>query len=507
MSLKSSQRKSQNNTLSKRRAKIVATIGPATKDPENLTKAIQAGLNVARLNFSHGTHAEHLSVIQNLRRISKDLKAPVTILQDLQGPKVRVGLFEKGSIELKPQEIVKVTIEDTLGKEGLIPSDFKELCLAVKTGDQILLDDGLIELEVLNVRKTDLDAKVIYGGQLKNRKGMNLPGVSLPVEAMTIKDKQDLEFGLENNVDYIALSFVRHGKDIRQLREIIDQRKSPAKIVAKIEMVEALENLEEIIRLSDVVMVARGDLAVEVGQSRLPSAQKQIISMCNQLGKPVITATQMLDSMVENPRPTRAEITDVANAVLDGTDALMLSAESASGKYPFKAIRTMHEIIVEVEKNEHNYNKISLETELLSVPTAIAASSALCALKLNASAIVCLTTTGKTAQVISGFRPKAQIIAITTQLEVLNRLEITWGLQTLLLSQYDTLKDIIAQVEKMLIENGLSKTGDRIILTLGQPIADKGKTNAMHVHTIGGEQFKKEDESRLPLRFAPLTEI
>ncbi len=493
--------------LAHRRAKIVATIGPSTQSPENLEKAIRAGMNVARLNFSHGTHEDHLSVIQTVRAKSIELNAPVTILQDLQGPKVRVGIFEKGSITLKADEIVNVTIEDVLGKEGLIPSDFKELCKAAKPGHKILIDDGLIELEVLKVGEKVLQAKVIYGGLLKNRKGMNLPGVNLPVNAMTEKDFRDLEFGLLHGVDYVALSFVRFGKDIRQLRELIDQKKSPAKIVAKIEMLEALENLEEIIRLSDVVMVARGDLAVEVGQSRLPSSQKKIISMCNQLGKPVITATQMLDSMVENPRPTRAEITDVANAVLDGTDALMLSAESASGKYPFKAIRTMHEIIVEVEKNEENYYKISLENELLSTPASIAASSVLCALKLNASAIVCLTTSGRTAQIISSFRPKAQIVAITTDLDVLNRLEILWGLQTLALKPYSTFKDIIQQVEQLLIENGLSKTGDRIILTLGQPIADRGKTNSIHVHTMGGEQFKKADAQRLPLRFASVREI
>lgn len=493
--------------LAHRRAKIVATIGPATQDPENIAKAIRAGMNVARLNFSHGTHEDHLKVIHAVREKSKELNAPVTILQDLQGPKVRVGLFEKGSINLSPNQVVTVTIEDVLGKEGLIPSDFKELCKAAKPGNRILIDDGLIELEVLRVGEKALEAKVIYGGILKNRKGMNLPGVMLPVEAMTEKDLKDLDFGLKNGVDYIALSFVRFGKDIRQLREIIDSHKSPARIVAKIEMLEALENLEEIVRLSDVVMVARGDLAVEVGQSRLPSSQKRIISLCNKLGKPVITATQMLDSMVENPRPTRAEITDVANAVLDGTDALMLSAESASGKYPFKAIRTMHEIILEVEKSEENYYKLSLENELLSTPAAIAASSVLSALKLNASAIVCLTTSGKTAQIISTFRPKAQIIAITTDVEVLNRLEILWGLQTLTLQPYGTLRDIISQVEQLLIENGLGKTGDKIIFTLGQPIAEKGKTNSLHVHTLGGEEFKKAADSQLPLRFASVKEI
>lgn len=493
--------------LATRRAKIVATIGPSTRDPQNLRKAIQAGMNVARLNFSHGKHEEHAAVIQNVRQLSLELKAPVTILQDLQGPKVRVGLFEKGSIEILPKQVVTVTIEDVIGREGLIPSDFKELCKACKPGTQILLDDGLIELKVLSVEATQLQAEVIYGGILKNRKGMNLPGATLPVEALTIKDKEDLQFGLANGVDYVALSFVRHGKDIRILREMIEKQGSTAKIVAKIEMLEALDNLEEIVRLSDVVMVARGDLAVEIGQSRLPSAQKRIIALCNQLGKPVITATQMLDSMVENPRPTRAEITDIANAVLDGTDALMLSAESASGRYPFKAIRTMHEIIVEVEKNEESYYKISLDQEHLSTPSSIAASSALCALKLNAAAIVCLTTSGKTAQIIAGFRPKAQIVAITTELDVLNRLEITWGLQSLHLNPYDSLKDVLAQVEKLLIQNGLAKTGDRIILTLGQPIADRGKTNSLHVHVLGGEELIKSDSNSLPLRFKPLISV
>ena len=493
--------------LANRRAKIVATIGPSTRSIEDIKKAIEAGMNVARLNFSHGTHAEHLEVIKSIRQLSTELRAPVTIMQDLQGPKVRVGLFEKGSIELKQKEIVTVTIEDTLGRDGLIPSDFKELCKACKLGTQILLDDGLIELKVLKVEETQLEAEVVYGGILKNRKGMNLPGVNLPVEAMTDKDREDLDFGLKNNVDYVALSFVRHGKDIRTLKELIEKSGSLAKVVAKIEMLEALDNLEEIIRLSDVVMVARGDLAVEIGQSRLPRSQKRIINLSNQLGKPVITATQMLDSMVENPRPTRAEITDVANAVLDGTDALMLSAESASGHYPFKAIRTMHEIIVEVEKTEDSYYKISLENELLSTPAAIAASSVLTALKLNAAAIVCLTTSGKTAQIIASFRPKAKIIAVTKDPDVLNRLEIIWGLQTLRLQPYQNLKDVLSQVEKLLIENGLAKTGDRIILTLGQPIADHGKTNSLHVHILGGEDYKKEKVEALPLRFKPLSEV
>ncbi|MGZ3772318.1 MAG: pyruvate kinase [Pseudobdellovibrionaceae bacterium] len=486
--------------LADRRAKIVATIGPATRDEKNLEQAIKAGMNVARLNFSHGSHEDHLKVIRSLRKLSSDLRAPVAILQDLQGPKIRVGKFENGSIELKPEEKVIITTAAVVGRPGLIPSDFKELPLACSPGTKILLDDGLLELKVLQVRGEEVDAEVIYGGILKDRKGMNLPGVSLPVECMTPKDLEDLEFGLANNVDYVALSFVRHARDIRKLREIVESKKSVAKIVAKIEMVEALENLEEICRLSDAVMVARGDLAVEVGQSRLPGFQKRIIHVCNQLGKPVITATQMLDSMIENPRPTRAEITDVANAVLDGSDALMLSAESASGKYPFKCIRTMHEIICEVERNEEEYYKLSLESEFLSTPAAIAASASLSALKLNATAIICLTTSGKTANIISSFRPRARVISVTQHIEPLNSMELMWGIQTHLIKPYKTMEDILSQVDQLLVTHGLAKTGDRVILTLGQPIAQGVKTNSIYVHTVNGEEYSKLPDSQLPLR-------
>lgn len=486
--------------LANRRAKIVATIGPATRDEKNLEKAIRAGMNVARLNFSHGSHEDHLKVINSLRKISAEMRAPVAILQDLQGPKVRVGKFEAGFIEIKPGERLVITTAAILGREGLVPSDFKELPLACAPGTRILLDDGLMEVQVLQVRGEEIDVEVIYGGILKDRKGMNLPGVSLPVEAMTAKDFEDLEFGLANKVDYVALSFVRHARDIRKLRELIEAKKSDAKIIAKIEMIEALENLEEICRLSDAVMVARGDLAVEVGQSRLPGFQKRIIQVCNQLGKPVITATQMLDSMVENPRPTRAEITDVANAVLDGSDALMLSAESASGKHPFKCIRTMHEIILEVERNEEEYYKLSLESEFLSTPGAIAASASLSALKLNATAIICLTTSGKTANIISTFRPKARVISVTQHMDVLNSMELMWGIQTHLIKPYKTMEDILTQVDQLMVTHGLAKTGDRVILTLGQPIAQGAKTNSIYVHTISGDAYSRLPDDQLPLR-------
>lgn len=486
--------------LCDRRVKIVATIGPATQSADSLEKAIRAGMNIARLNFSHGDHATHLSVIQNIRSISQKLRSPVGLLQDLQGPKIRVGQFENGSITLSVGEIITITIEKVKGRQGLIPSDFVELPMACHEGTRILLDDGLLELEVVSVGVKEVQARVIYGGTLKDRKGMNLPGAHLPVDSLTMKDLADLEFGLDHKVDYVALSFVRHERDIRRLKEIIEKKKSNAKVIAKIEMLQALDHLEEICRLSDAVMVARGDLAIEVGQSRLPGMQKKIIQLCNKLGKPVITATQMLDSMVENPRPTRAEITDVANAVLDGSDALMLSAESASGKYPFACIRTMHEIIAEVETNQEQYYKISLDTEFLSVPSAIGASASLSAMKLNATAIICLTTSGKTANIISGFRPKAQILAVTDRVDVLNRLELIWGIQTLTIAPYKTMEEVLVQVDELLVKYGLARTGDRVIVTLGQPIEDGSKTNSLFVHIVGAEGMKRAPDDDLPLR-------
>ena len=486
--------------LADRRTKIVATIGPATSSRENLKKLIVAGMNVARLNFSHGNHEDHQKVIENLRSLSEELKAPLTVLQDLQGPKIRVGRFSAGAIEITEGEQVVITTRNVAGEAKLIPSDFKELPQACKPGIKILLDDGLLELRVDKVEGTEVFCTVIFGGILKDRKGMNIPGAFLPVECMTEKDLIDLDFGLKNNVDYVALSFVRRGEDIEALREIIMKKAPGTRIVAKIEMLEAIENLEDIIRLSDSVMVARGDLAVEVGQSLLPGIQKRIVSLANRMGKPVITATQMLDSMVENPRPTRAEITDIANAVLDGSDALMLSAETASGRYPFQCIRTMQEIILEVERTGTYFYNMSMAAEYFDVAEAIGASSCLSALKLGASAIVCLTTTGKTAQIISSFRPKARIIAVTHILPTLNRLELVWGIQTFEIKPYKSSDEAMKQIEKMLLEYGLVKTGDRVILTLGVPVLEGGKTNALRVYVVGREELHRKEEETLPLR-------
>lgn len=484
--------------LASRRTKIVATIGPASSSRESLEKAIRAGMNVARLNFSHGTQKDHLEVLNNIRELSLELNAPVTILQDLQGPKIRVGKLKGGQVVLKENAIVKISTTLELGDENVLTTDFKELPEACKVGTRILLDDGLLELIVTHVAPSEVTCKVIYGGVLKDRKGMNLPSARLPVECLTDKDLDDLEFGLKNNVDYVALSFVRHGDDIKKLREIINAKNPGIKIIAKIEMLEALENLLEIVTLSDAVMVARGDLAVEVGQTQLPLTQKRIIALCNEVGRPVITATQMLDSMVENPRPTRAEITDVANAVLDGSDALMLSAESASGKYPFKCIQTMHEIILEVERTGEFYYNISLDNEFMSVAESIGASASLSALKLQSPLIVCLSTTGKTAMQIANFRPKAQIIAATHLPETLNRLELVWGIQTLLVNRYKTSEEAMEQIERMLMQYGLCRPGDNIIVTMGLPVQQGSKTNTMRVYTISDTNPPKANR---PLRF------
>lgn len=487
--------------LADRRVKIVATVGPASSSKEVLRELFWAGVNVFRLNFSHGSHEDHQKVVKLIRELSQELQAPISILQDLQGPKIRVGKMKDGKLLLVEGTRVQISTEFNLGEGDKIPTDFEPLAKSVVKGSKLLLDDGLIELRVEDVRGEIVDATVIYGGELKDRKGMNLPGASLPIEALTPKDLKDLEFGLGQNVDYVALSFVRQAQDIRQLRELIQAKNPNTRIVSKIEMLEAIQNLEDIVHLSDAVMVARGDLAIEVGQAGLAGIQKDIIRLSNRLGKPVITATQMLDSMVENPRPTRAEVTDIANAVLDGSDALMLSAESASGKYPVKCVEVMDEIIREAEKNTKFYNSISFEDEFSSVAESIAASACLSAKKLNASAIVCLTTSGKTARLISAFRPKARIMAVTHLASTLNRLELVWGIQTLKIDPYDSTDQAMEQIERELLGLGLVKAGDRVILTMGLPVLERGTTNALRVYRIQGEDVLKRDEKQLPLRY------
>ncbi len=486
--------------IADRRTKIVGTIGPATQSTEMLRKIVEAGLNVARLNFSHGTHQDHANVMADLREISRAQNCPVALLQDLQGPKIRIGKVRNGSINLVDGQKIIVTTKKQVGDEKVLSTDFMTLPKDVRSQTHILLDDGNLEFVVEKVTGDEVHCQVITGGELKDNKGMNLPGARLTVDSLTKKDLEDLEFGLAQKVDYVALSFVRQAQDIRQLREIVESKSKGTRIIAKIEKVEALDNLEEIVSLSDGVMVARGDLAVEVGQSLLPGKQKKIIKLCNSLGKPVITATQMLDSMVSHPRPTRAEVTDIANAVLDGTDAVMLSAETASGKYPVRCIETMDEIIREVERTDVHYYQMNLTDEFLTVAEAIAESACLTALKLNASAIVCLTTSGKTATLIARFRPRARIIAVTHILETLNRLEMVWGIQGIPIAPYTESDLVMSNIEKTLIDYGLVKGGDKVVMTMGLPVLERGTTNSVRVYTIKNIPPSAIDSKNLPLR-------
>jgi pyruvate kinase len=488
--------------LADRRTKIVATIGPATEAEGHLEQALVAGMNVARLNFSHGDHERHLRVIKALRALSVKHSSPIAILQDLQGPKIRVGKFHGGAVKLEVGAEVSLISDAVSGQADLIPVDLPQIERICRPGMKVLMDDGLIELRVLAVDGRGVRCQVVFGGELKDRKGLNIPEGHLPVDALTPKDLDDLEFGLLQRVDYVALSFVRGAEDIIRLKELIRERGSSAKVIAKIEMHGAIANLEAIVRVSDGVMVARGDLAVEVGQAQLPLLQKRIITTCNQHGKPVITATQMLDSMIHNPRPTRAEITDVANAVLDGSDALMLSAESASGAYPFKAIQTMHEIILEVERNAPNFYRYNVGEVVEDIPDTIAAGACYSAQKTDAVAIVCLTTTGRTAARIASLRPKARVIAITHVMETLNRLELIWGIQTFAIKDYRTTDDAMAQIEEILLQFGLVKAGDRVVLTLGLPVQARAKTNSLRLYEIAGKR-KPLERAQLPLRYKP----
>lgn len=488
--------------LSDRRVKVVSTLGPASRDPKVIKGLIEAGVNVFRLNFSHGTHEDHLASVQSIRALTKELNAPVAILQDLQGPKIRVNRLKNKSILLTKGDTITLTTVDVEGTKDKISVDYKGLAESCKPGMKVLLDDGLLELKVIDVKNSEVECLVIFGGELKERKGVNIPGAPLSIDSLTEKDLKDLEFGLANGVDYIALSFVRHENDVVQLREKIEKAKSKARIVAKIEMLEALNRLEYIIRESDAIMVARGDLAVEVGQSLLPGTQKEIIKLCNYYSKPVITATQMLDSMVQNPRPTRAEVTDIANAVLDGSDALMLSAETASGRHPILCVQTMVDVITEVEKTSQNYYNIDLKAEFLTVAESIAASACLSALKLDARAIICLTTSGKTATQIASYRPKAKIFAATYNVPTLNKLELVWGVQTLEIVDYKTSDDVIWQIARLLKKFGIVNSGDRIIITLGMPVRAKGTTDSMRVYTVPDDL--ELPETSIPLRFQKL---
>ncbi len=472
--------------------KIVATIGPASQDPSSIENLLDAGVNVARLNFSHGTHEVHAEVIQRLREIALKLQQPLCILQDLQGPKMRTGNLVDGTVELVQGQPLTLVTHSVPGDAKRVTVDFPELPLSVEKGGRILLDDGNLELIVTGVEEDQVFTKVVVGGVLKPHKGVNLPGAKIPISALTEKDKLDLAFGLEQGVDAIALSFVRSVEDIRVLRQEIC-RLAPncldMPVIAKLERPEALENLDAIVQEVDGVMVARGDLGVEMSPEAVPAAQKQIIECANIHEKLVITATQMLDSMMNNPRPTRAEASDVANAILDGTDAVMLSGETAAGKYPLKSVQMMNAIICEAETSmqrwSHWHGDARPESPNDDTYFMSMAARALAQDK-NVAAIAVFTLTGRTAILMSKSRPGVPILAFTPDRSVYNRMAMFWGVSAHLVEQAYSIEEMVAEVEQALLASNLVRAGQQVVLTCGYPVGIIKATNLALLHTVGG---------------------
>jgi pyruvate kinase len=471
--------------ISYNKTKIVATVGPASSAKEMLRALVKEGVDVFRLNFSHGSHEDHLKVIHHVREINKEMGTNVALLQDLQGPKIRVNEMKPGTEIVAGQELI-ITTREVLGTNELVSTSYENLPNDVKVGDMVLIDDGKIELKVIEVRDIDVICKVIYGGPLKSRKGINLPFTKVSAPSLTEKDMEDLLFGLKHKVDWVALSFVRKAKDIEYLRSIIDKHQSTTRIVAKIEKPEALENIDSVIAATDAVMVARGDLGVEIWMEEVPMVQKMLVAKCNMAAKPVIVATQMMESMIENPRPTRAETNDVANAVMDGADALMLSAETAAGKYPIEVIRSMVRTIGSVEKQADIFYKFR-EIDPQS-PNFFNDSLILTACKLakdvNAKAIVGMTQLGYSAYKAASHRPNANIFAFTSNDSILNTMNLVWATKAYHYDKASSTDETIADVEAILKRDGHVKSGDTFIILASMPIQERGRSNMIKVHVV-----------------------
>jgi pyruvate kinase len=466
-----------------RRTKIVATIGPATSSPEVLRALIEAGATTFRLNFSHGTHEDHQRSIRLIRQTSFELNQPVGILQDLQGPKIRLGRFESGSIILNKGDRFILTSKLVTGTQEISSITYEHLADEVPEGAVIMLDDGKVEMLVEKVDRAEreLHCRTIVGGALSNNKGVNFPGVYLSVKALTDKDKKDLMFGLDQGVDWVALSFVRNPQDVLEIKELISSAGKNVPVIVKIEKHEAIEEMEAILSISDGVMVARGDLGVELPAEDVPILQKRLIATANRMGIPVITATQMLDSMVHSPRPTRAEISDVANAILDGTDAVMLSNETAVGKYPVEAVATMATIAVRIEKEKTNRE---IEDSGRSIPNAISCAVRQIAEQLDAAAIMTLTKTGATARNVSKFRPKKPILAVTPHVDVARQLQLVWGVKPLLVLDLPSTGQTFQAALNVAQEKYLLKEGDLVVLTAGTLQGVSGSTDLVKVEVV-----------------------
>lgn len=470
--------------------KIVCTIGPASQRTPVLTKMVRAGMDVARLNFSHGDYASHAALIKQLRSTSQKLGQPLAIMQDLQGPRIRVGevhkdgieLFRNESVVLIPQSFINYRLLIT-GKEKIIPLGYEELYKYTKPGKHILINDGLIDIEVKKVKDRMIHGTVVKPGLIFSHKGINLPGMTIEAAVITKKDREDLAFGLKQGIDFVALSFVKDASNVRALRKLIGNK--PVKIISKIERKEALDNFAEILETSDGIMVARGDLGIEIRPADVPLAQKEIIQKCLVAGKPVIVATQMLESMVTNPRPTRAEVSDVANAVIDHTDAVMLSGESAYGKYPVEAVAMMADIVRKTEQSR--YDDVPLHYLRMHKPAVQDAISVVAndlAEQPHVKAVVVHSLTGQAARLIARHRPSKPVIALTASVQTQRQLALSWGIEALVLPRCRTLDQLIAKSSAALVRAGLVNRGDQIVLVTGQPVAKTGGSNLVKLHTI-----------------------
>ncbi|GLX69588.1 pyruvate kinase [Paenibacillus glycanilyticus] len=471
-----------------RKAKIVCTIGPSSESLENTTKLIKAGMNVARLNFSHGDFEEHGNRIKNIKIANKELGSNVAILLDTKGPEIRLGKLKEEPIELVAGERVALTTEEILGDINRVPITYNNLPNDVTVGSTILIDDGLIGLTVEEVQGTEIFCRINNSGQIKGKKGVNVPGVSISLPGITEKDANDIIFGIEQGIDFIAASFVRKASDVLEIRELLERHNaSHIQIISKIENQQGVDNLDEILEVSDGLMVARGDLGVEIPAEEVPLVQKMMIEKCNRAGKPVITATQMLDSMQRNPRPTRAEASDVANAIFDGTDAIMLSGETAAGKYPLEAVMTMSRIAERAEA-ALEYREIftkQANAQQTTVTEAISQAVAVSALDLNAAAIVTSTQSGFTARMVSKYRPKAPIIAVTNDEKVMRRLALIWGVRPVLGESAETTDAMFENAVAGARSTGLISLGDTIVITAGVPVGRAGTTNLIKIHHVG----------------------
>jgi pyruvate kinase len=475
--------------LQTRRAKIICTIGPSSSTESALRELIAVGMDVARLNFSHGSHENHARTIECLRRAAAEQGRSICILQDLQGPKIRTGLLQGHQpVLLKPGDNVTITTRDAEGTAELISTNFKGLPREVKAGSRILLSDGKIELRVRDVHGENIECEVLNGGTLREKQGINLPGAALSIPALTEKDRKDLEFGLEQGVDAVALSFVRSATDVIEAKKIIVSRKLDVPVIAKLEKPQAIDRLEGILEVSDGVMVARGDLGVEMPPEKVPVIQKYAIRRAAEFRKPVIIATQMLESMIENPRPTRAEASDVANAIFDGTDAVMLSAETASGKYPKEAVCMMAKIVVEAEQNmaEFTEPRRRRKDRILSISETICESVAHAAEDLDMAAIAVFTETGNTARMISKYRPKAKIFAFSHIPAVCNRMNLLWGVSPIRRDHALNSEEMLATAEQELVRTRKLRSGDVLGVVAGTQMSS-GSTNFMRLHVVNGE--------------------